>query len=114
MSAGTCTATNEVIVCDDEADIRDFLSIVLKQSGYEPLIAETGSEVDHLVRSRHPRVLLMDIRMPYEDGFEIAERLRRRGENIPIVFITAHDNFFCRIYSPAIGTPGYFTKPLHV
>lgn len=106
------TSAAQIIVCDDEHDIRDFLKFFLHQNGYEPLLASDIKEVFHLIDTKQPRLILLDIRMPEQDGFEIAETLRRQGNNIPIIFITAHDNMFCRVYSPTVGAVGYFTKPL--
>lgn len=113
-SAMTATAveTKQVIVCDDEADIRDFLGFFLTQSGYEPLIARDIYDIRHYIKFEQPRLLLLDIRMPEQDGFEVAECLKAHNEAIPIIFITAHDNKFSRVYSPAIGAVGYFKKPL--
>lgn len=106
------STAEQIIVCDDEVDIRDFLQFFLRQHGYEPLLACDMQEVLNFIDTRKPRLILLDIRMPDQDGFEIAEALRVRGNSIPIVFITAHDNMFCRVYSPTVGAVGYFTKPL--
>ena len=106
------TAVQQIIVCDDEHDIRDFLHFFLRQHGYEPLLATDMKEVLHFIKTQKPKLILLDIRMPEQDGFEVAETLRRHGNGIPIIFITAHDNMFCRVYSPTVGAVGYFTKPL--
>jgi DNA-binding response OmpR family regulator len=106
------SAVQQIIVCDDERDIRDFLHFFLRQHGYEPLLAGDMKGVLNYIKTQKPRLILLDIRMPEQDGFEIAETLRRHGNGIPIIFITAHDNMFCRVYSPTVGAVGYFTKPL--
>ena len=108
----TMTAVEQIIVCDDEDDIREFFCFFLKQNGYEPLLAKDIKDILHYIDTRNPRLLLLDIRLPEQDGFEIAETLRRHGNKIPIIFITAHDNMFCRVYSPTVGAVGYFTKPV--
>jgi len=110
----TMTALKQVIVCDNECDIREMLGKVVEFAGYQPLLAENMAEVIGYIRTEKPELLLLDIRMPDNDGFDVAELLRRHGNNIPIIFITAHDNLFCRTYSPAVGAVGYLTKPIDV
>jgi DNA-binding response OmpR family regulator len=104
--------TRQVIICDDDEDILCFLGVLIKEAGYVPLIARGMKEILDYINDYTPGVILLDIRMPEHDGFEIAETLKRSGSRIPIIFITAHDNRFSRVYSPTVGSAGYFTKPL--
>jgi DNA-binding response OmpR family regulator len=106
------TSVKEVVICDDDDDILNFLCVLTSTAGFLPLKAHGMYEVIPFVRNYHPRVLLLDIRMPDHDGFEVAEILRRNDIKIPIIFMTAHDNTFCRIYSPLVGAVGFFTKPI--
>jgi DNA-binding response OmpR family regulator len=112
MTSQTTTTTKEIIVCDDDEDILDYLCALLKEAGYAPLKARGMYEVFPYIRNREPRLLLLDIRMPDYDGFEVAETLRRNSVVIPIIFLTAHDNMFSRVYSPIVGASGFFTKPI--
>jgi two-component system, OmpR family, response regulator len=103
-----------IIVCDDDNDIREFLVLALKKAGYEVLGASGFSDLMYFMENVRPSLILLDIRMPEWDGFFVAETLRKRGNTVPIIFMTAHDNKFSRIYAPAIGAVGYFTKPLEI
>jgi DNA-binding response OmpR family regulator len=103
-----------IIVCDDDPDIRDILSALLKQEGYEVFGAAGYKDLMYFMESVHPSLVLLDIRMPEWDGFYIAEIFRKRGIQVPIIFMTAHDNRFSRAYSPALGAVAYFTKPLDI
>ena len=105
-------ATKEIIVCDDDEDILEYLRVLLLTEGYTPLIARGMYDVFPYIRNNEPRLLLLDIRMPEYDGFEVAETLRRNGVQMPIIFLTAHDNMFSRVYSPLVGATGFFTKPI--
>lgn len=105
-------ATKQIIICDDDEDILCFLGILIRQAGYVPLIAHGMQEIFDYIQNFDPGLIVLDIRMPEHDGFEIAEALKRNNIHVPIIFITAHDNRFSRLYSPAIGSAGYFTKPL--
>jgi DNA-binding response OmpR family regulator len=101
-----------IIVCDDDPDIREVLSVALKQEGYEVLCAAGYKDLMYFMESVRPSMVLLDIRMPEWDGFYIAEIFRKRGIQVPIIFMTAHDNRFSRAYSPTLGAVAYFTKPL--
>ncbi|HYG78221.1 MAG TPA: response regulator [Planctomycetota bacterium] len=104
--------SKQIVICDDEYDIREMLGAVVRSGGYQPLLAENLADVMYHIGHDAPALLLLDIRMPEQDGFEIAESLRRHKIDIPIIFITAHDNLFCRMYSPAVGAVGYMVKPI--
>lgn len=101
-----------IIVCDDDADVREIVAVILQQAGYTVLAASGYSDLMYFMENVHPCLILLDIRMPEWDGFFVAESLRKRGCNVPIIFITAHDNRFSRVYAPALGSVGFFTKPL--
>jgi two-component system, OmpR family, response regulator len=101
-----------IIVCDDDPDIRDILSVTLRHAGYDVLCAAGYTDLMYFMENVRPCLVLLDIRMPEWDGFYIAETFRKRGILVPIIFITAHDNRFSRVYAPALGAVGYFTKPL--
>ena len=105
-------STRQVIVCDDDKDIREFLNILLRQAGYEPLMACDMYDVRYLIKNERPRLLLLDICMPELDGFEIAECLRSHGNPLPIIFMTAYGDRFGRSECSTAGAVGYFTKPL--
>jgi DNA-binding response OmpR family regulator len=105
-------STKQILICDDDRDIRDFLCTLLKESGYEPLEAADMFDVRYLLKNEHPRLMLLDICMPELDGFEIAECLHTHGETLPIIFITAHGDRFGRADCSIAGAAGYFTKPL--
>lgn len=105
-------STRQILVCDDDKDIREFLSILLKEAGYEPLVAADMFDVRYLIKNEHPRLILLDICMPELDGFEIAECLHSHGQKLPIIFITAHGDRFGRSECSTAGAAGYFTKPL--
>jgi DNA-binding response OmpR family regulator len=104
--------SRQIIICDDDEDILCFLGVLVRQAGYVPLIARNMDDILSYVDGYKPGLILLDIRMPETDGFEIAETLQRSGSQIPVIFITAHDNRFSRLYSPSLGSMGYFTKPI--
>ena len=104
-------ATKRILICDDDRDILDVLNMLLTQAGFEVLLANSHHELFNHFESGSPHLVLLDIRMPESDGFLTAETLRRRGHSVPIIFMSAHDNPFSRIYSSSVGASGYFKKP---
>ena len=100
-----------ILVCDDNADILEVVSKILRSSGYIVFVANGYKEFLPQIESAHPDLLICDIRMPEHDGFWIAEHLQTQGIHIPIIFITAHDTNLYRAYAPFVGSVGYITKP---
>jgi CheY-like chemotaxis protein len=82
-----------VLVVDDDDDIRDTLRLALEVQGYEVLTASDGREALELLRSRpRPGLILLDLMMPVLDGWEFVKELDRDPQmaDIPIVVITAY------------------------
>ena len=100
-----------ILICDDNEDILELLSKMLRIAGYKVFAANGYKEVLPLIDSVHPDLLICDIRMPVRDGFWIAEFLQMEGKNIPIIFITAFDTQLYRAYAPFVGSVAFVTKP---
>jgi DNA-binding response OmpR family regulator len=103
--------TRRIIVCDDDEDIVDFLAFMLRTNDYDVRVASSYEEVMAVLEKYEPDLLLLDIRMPEFDGFNVAETLRMKKVRFPIVFMTAHDNTFCRLYATTLDAAGYLKKP---
>jgi DNA-binding response OmpR family regulator len=103
--------TRRIVVCDDDEDILDFLAFMFRTNDYDVRVAESYEEVMALLATYEPDLMLLDIRMPDFDGFNVAETLRPKKVSFPIVFMTAHDNTFCRLYATTFGAAGYLKKP---
>jgi two-component system OmpR family response regulator len=110
----TIAPPKHILICDDDPDIREFLSFALKRAGYSVDVSDGCTAALMAIEQRRPDLLLLDIWMPEEDGFFLAEKLRHAGIRIPTVFVTAHDNSFNRVYSASLEAKGYVTKPLDV
>lgn len=107
----TALKTRRIIVCDDDEDIVDFLAFMLRTNDYDVRVASSYEEVMAVLEKYEPDLLLLDIRMPEFDGFNVAETLRMKKVTFPIVFMTAHDNTFCRLYATTLDAAGYLKKP---
>jgi CheY-like chemotaxis protein len=84
-----------VLVVDDERDIRDAAVMLLRSDGYTAAATENGREALGLLRSGaiHPRLIILDLRMPVMDGFAFREASRRdpRLADIPVMVVSASD-----------------------
>lgn len=102
-----------VLVCEDEAAIREFVVINLKRSGYEVLEASSGEEALQKYDSSQQRVdiALLDVMLPGIDGFEVCKQLRQRSELIGIIMLTARTQEMEKVSGLMMGADDYVTKP---
>src|SRR5271157_2117553 len=77
-----------LIVEDDQALARD-LENALRSNGYVTELATSGNTADEMLRSRHYRIVILDLELPGMDGLEVLRRMRRRGITTPVLIVTA-------------------------
>jgi len=102
----------DVLVVDDDPDIRDAMVRLLNHAGYSARTAENGRRALEAVEARKPAVVLLDILMPVMDGWECARELRARYGAIPIVVITAAEH--ARARSAEVGADHVLPKPFEI
>ena len=102
----------KVLVLEDEANIRSFVVINLRRSGYEPIEADCGEMALEQLR-RHPdiRVALLDVMLPDIDGFEVCRRIRATNAAIGIIMLTARSQEMDKVTGLMTGADDYVTKP---
>ena len=102
----------KVLVLEDEANIRSFVVINLRRSGYEPIEADCGEMALEQLR-RHPdiRVALLDVMLPDIDGFEVCRRIRASNTRIGIIMLTARSQEMDKVTGLMTGADDYVTKP---
>lgn len=79
-----------VLVVDDEADIRLIARVVLTSAGHEVVEAASGEAALECMQARRPDAVLLDVRMPGMDGWEVLDRLRDAQGELPVVIFTAN------------------------
>ena len=99
--------TKKVLIVDDEKAIVDILRFNLKKEGYETTCAYDGREGLRMAQKENPDLILLDIMLPYMDGFEVCKTLRGSGNNVPIIMITAREE----VFGLENGADDYITKP---
>lgn len=103
-----------VLIVDDEKSIVDILKFNLEASGFGTICAYDGQEGLRLAREQNPDLILLDIMLPFIDGFEVCKTLRAEGSNIPIIMITAREEETDKIFGLELGADDYITKPFSV
>jgi len=103
-----------VLVVDDEADIREFLSYNLTKNGFKVEVAEDGIEGLQRAVSFLPHIIIIDIMMPGMSGIELCKEIRSRPElnGVLIAMLTARQEDQIQIESLNVGADDYITKPL--
>ncbi len=100
-----------VLVVDDEASITDLVATVLRYEGFEVEVAGNGWDALRKAQSFVPELVILDLMLPDHDGFEVHRRLRDRGVNAPVIFLTARDATEDKVRGLTIGGDDYVTKP---
>ncbi|MGA7975324.1 MAG: response regulator transcription factor [Pseudolabrys sp.] len=100
-----------LLVVDDDRRIRDLLSRFLASEGYRVTTAETAADARAKLNGLSFDLLILDVMMPGESGFDFAEALRGTANNVPILMLTARDAAESRIKGLEIGADDYLSKP---
>lgn len=102
----------EVIAVDDEPVTREMICLMLKKHGINVAGCADGAGMWAAVEHHRPRLVLLDVEMPGEDGFLLAERLRARfGLGIAIIMLTARELSADKEIGRHAGVDDYLTKP---
>jgi signal transduction histidine kinase/DNA-binding response OmpR family regulator len=108
-------AEETILIVDDDIRNIEFLrDSLLAPSGYATLCAVDGEEALRLALTEEPDLILLDLQMPKMDGFEVLEELKRQGEEIPTILITAHGSESVAVQAFRLGVRDYFPKPFKV
>ena len=105
------TDKQRILVVDDEANIRDLLSIALRHVGFEVSTAATCLAAQNLVMKETPDLVVLDVMLPDGDGIDLCQRLRRDGMQAPVLFLTARDATEDKVRGLTVGGDDYVTKP---
>jgi two-component system, OmpR family, response regulator len=104
----------QVLVVDDELNIRELVQVALKFHGCAVTAAATGTEALRQAEAARPDLIVLDVMLPDLDGFEVCRRLRAAGNDVPVIFLTARDTASDTVTGLALGGDDYVTKPFSV
>src|ERR1051325_6992552 len=100
-----------VLVVDDEVDIREGLELLLTSEGYAVDLAQNGTEGLHRMEARGYDLVLLDFMMPDLSGLEVLAEVRKRDRETPIFLITAYGSVEAAVNALKLGANDYFSKP---
>ena len=99
----------KILVVEDEAPIRDLISINLQLVGYEVFTAEDGIIAKDFFFFLKVDLILLDVMIPGIDGFSLIEKIKKH--NIPVIFVTAKESVLDRVKGLRLGADDYIIKP---
>lgn len=100
-----------ILLVDDEPGLRRTLSDRLRKEGYAVEAAENGDVALELARKGHYDVIVLDLNLPAKDGLQVCHELRREGQNVAVLMLTARDTMADKITGLKSGADDYMTKP---
>ncbi|GAB4452208.1 MAG: response regulator [Anaerolineales bacterium] len=109
-------AKHKILIVEDDPDVAEMLNAYFRVQGYEVFTVNWGEDGVRAGQSVSPDIIILDIRLPDIDGFEVARRLRsdRRTREIPIIFLTEKRERVDRLQGFEVGADDYITKPFDV
>ncbi len=102
----------EIVLIDDEEDIRQVISIVLSDAGYKVRTASDGETGLHLCKESPPQIVITDIRMPGIDGIQVLEALKKSHPDIQVIVITAFGDMDLAAIALKLDASDFVTKPI--
>ncbi|HWC28561.1 MAG TPA: response regulator transcription factor, partial [Dehalococcoidia bacterium] len=99
-----------ILVVEDEADLSDLLSYILRRAGHEVLIASDGDAALRVWRERSPELVLLDIGLPCRTGWEVCQTIRGESST-PVMILSGADSEDDIVRGLDLGAEDYVTKP---
>ena len=99
-----------ILIVDDEPDIREILRYNLEKAGFNITEAVSGNDALNKL-SKELDLAILDIMMPGKDGYEVCRKIREQGNTVPIIFLTAMDREFDEVRGLEVGGDDYVKKP---
>jgi DNA-binding response OmpR family regulator len=100
-----------ILIVEDEYAVGRGLQYALQQEGYQVTVAPNAEEGLTIATSQAPDLIILDVRLPGMDGFEMLRRLRATGSKAPVLFLTARDDEVDKVIGLELGADDYLTKP---
>ena len=103
-----------MLVVDNEPKMRQILEFSLSSMGHEVVQASDGVQALAAVNAVHFDLVLTDLRMPRKDGLELLRELRQRGENVPVIVLTAYGTIETAVEAMKLGAADYIIRPFEI
>ena len=103
-----------ILVVEDDSELLDLFSLVLKKSGYETCRAQDGQQALDILGSQDVDLMVCDVMMPGMDGFELVRETRAQGMDLPVLIVTAKGELADKREGFGAGVDDYMVKPVDV
>ena len=100
----------QILIVDDDQEIRELLQEYLARAGFDVLVAAEGGEMYRHLANTSPDLIILDIMMPGDDGFHLCQKIRRNSQ-VPIIMLTAASDEADRVIGLELGADDYIAKP---
>ena len=105
---------NKILLVEDEETLAVGLEYNLTEEGYKVTWAKDGKNALDFFKITEFDLIILDIMLPYYDGFEVAKQIREKSPEVPILMLTARTHINDKVHGLAIGADDYMTKPFHL
>ncbi|GAB4182787.1 MAG: response regulator transcription factor [Calditrichia bacterium] len=105
---------NTILIVEDEESLGKVLQFNLQAEGYHVVWVTDGKKAIETYREQTFDLIILDIMLPYMDGFEVARQIRKTDPQVPILMLTARSQVQDRITGLETGADDYITKPFHL
>jgi two-component system alkaline phosphatase synthesis response regulator PhoP len=102
---------SRILVVEDDESILEAVTFNLKKQGYQTFGAENGLKGLRMLRQQKPDLMILDLMLPEMDGWKVCEQVRKEGNQIPILIVSARTSEFDKVNCLSIGADDYLTKP---
>lgn len=102
-----------ILIADDENDIRNLVKISLEENGYTVLTAQNGKEAWEIISSQDVQLAILDVMMPLLDGYTLLRKIREYS-TIPVIFLTARTDEVDKVLGLGLGADDYIEKPFSI
>src|SRR5690625_5078813 len=99
-----------IMVIDDEAQMRKMIRTFLEKDGYKVVEATDGTDALSLLPKVKPHLLILDVMMPFMDGFTFAKEIKAKS-SIPLIFLSAKGEEWDKVHGLKLGGDDYIVKP---
>ncbi|MEL6500685.1 MAG: response regulator transcription factor [Cyanobacteria bacterium J06635_13] len=105
-----------ILVAEDDPAIRLSIDDYLQLSGYSVITAENGQQALSMLEKYHPHLLISDIKMPHQNGYELIENIRRLPQYrlLPVILLSEYSETTARIHGYQVGCDMYLPKPFEM
>jgi DNA-binding response OmpR family regulator len=110
MNISTSTVLDSVLIVEDDQKMADLVAHYLKKENFHALFAQDGREALKMIREKRPVLVILDIMLPYMDGWEVCKEIRKFSK-VPIIMLSARTETINRIMGLNLGADDYISKP---